>query len=89
MKKMKVGKKKKHGRKGAPLFFLFPDGSKKIGVVSEEENKLYLFNESGSLYNGFPLTGKTYFSIGDINNEGIINLITGSSDSSIYVYQLE
>ena len=74
---------------GAPLFFLFPDGSKKIGVVSEEENKLYLFNESGSLYNGFPLTGKTYFSIGDINNEGIINLITGSSDSSIYVYQLE
>lgn len=74
---------------GLPIFFLFPDGTGKIGVVSEAENKLYLFNENGSIYNGFPLTGKTAFSIGDINNEGIFNLITGSSDNNIYVYQLE
>ena len=72
-----------------PLFFLFPDGTGKIGVSSEESNKIYLFNNNGSLFNTFPLTGKTNFSIGDLNNEGIINVITGSSENSIYVYQIQ
>ncbi len=72
-----------------PLFFLFPDGTGKIGVTSETTNELYLFNDNGSLYNGFPLSGKTSFSIGDLNNEGINNVITGSIDNSIYLYQLE
>jgi hypothetical protein len=73
----------------APQIFVFPDGSAKIGVVSREANELYLFNNNGSLYHLFPLTGKTPFSIGDLNNEGIYNLVTGSSGKSIYVYQLE
>jgi PPE-repeat protein len=68
---------------------MFPDGKEKIGVVSETANELYLFNDNGSLYHGFPLSGKTGFSIGDLNNEGVLNLITGSSDNSIYLYQLE
>ncbi len=71
------------------LFFIFPDGKGKIGVVSKTKNEIYLFNDNGSLYKGFPITGKTAFSIGDLNNEGLFNLITGSSDNSIYVYQLE
>ena len=73
----------------APLFFIFPDGTGKIGVVSETSDELYLFNDNGSLYKGFPLSGKTSFSIGDLNNEGVSNLITGSSENSIYLYQLE
>jgi len=73
----------------APLFFSFPDGSGKIGVLSETTDELYLFNNDGSLYKGFPMSGKTRFSIGDINNEGVFNLVTGSSDNSIYMYQLE
>jgi hypothetical protein len=73
----------------APEIFTFPDGTSKIGVVSEAENEIYLFNPNGSLYNLFPLTGKTPFSIGDLNNEGAYNLITGSPEKSIYVYQLE
>lgn len=72
-----------------PQFFLFPDGSGKIGVASETSNELYLFNDNGSLMDNFPLTGKTAFSIGDLNNEGTFNLITGSSDNSIFVYQLQ
>lgn len=71
------------------MFFTFPDGKGKIGVISKEKNELYLFNETGSLYKGFPISGNTAFSIGDLNNEGFYNLITGSSDNSIYVYQLE
>ncbi len=72
----------------APLFFRFPDGSGKIGVLSEKTNELYLFNDNGSLYKGFPLEGKTSFSIADMNNNGIYNIITGS-DNTIYLYQLE
>lgn len=72
----------------APLVFTFPDGSSKIGVLSDKTNELYLFNENGSLYHGFPVAGKTLFCIGDINNDGSYMLITGSSENSIYVYQL-
>ncbi|MES2140707.1 MAG: DUF3352 domain-containing protein [Bacteroidota bacterium] len=72
----------------APLFFHFSDGTGKIGVLSEKTNELYLFNDNGSVYKGFPLEGKTPFSIGDMNNNGILNIITGS-DNTIYLYQLE
>jgi hypothetical protein len=73
----------------APQFFLFPDGSGKIGITAESSGLLYLFNDNGSLFNAFPLKGKTAFSIGDLNNEGSYNLVTGSADNSIYVYQLQ
>ena len=71
-----------------PLFFLFPDGTGKIGVLSEMTNELYLFNPDGSLYNGFPLEGKTPFSIGVLNKENKYNIITGF-DNYIYLYQLD
>ncbi len=73
----------------SPLFFLFPDGNGKIGVSSEESNELFLFNDNGSLFNSFPINGKTGFSIGDLNNDGNLNLVTGSSQNSIFVYQLK
>ncbi len=72
----------------APMFFLFPDGIGKIGVLSEKTNELFLFNDNGTVYKGFPLEGKIPFSIGDMNNEGVYNIITGS-DKTIYLYQLE
>jgi hypothetical protein len=72
-----------------PLFFLFPDNTGKLGVVSDLTNELFLFNENGSVYNTFPLNGKTAFSIGDLNNEGHYNLVTGSAENSIFVYQLK
>ncbi len=72
-----------------PLFFIFPDGTGKIGVTSEESNELFLFNDNGSLFNSFPINGNTAFSIGDLNNEGNYNLVTGSSENSIFVYQLK
>jgi hypothetical protein len=72
-----------------PLCFSFPDGTGKIGVVSDLSNELFLFNENGSLYQSFPLNGRTLFSIGDINNDGHLNLVTGNSENSIFVYQLK
>lgn len=72
-----------------PLFFLFPDGNALIGVASEESSELFLFNNNGSLFEGFPVNGKTNFSIGDLNNEGHYNIVTGSSENSIFVYQIK
>lgn len=74
---------------GYPLVFKFKDGNCKIGVVSNVSNEIFLFHENGSLYDKFPLTGNTPFSISDLNNQGIYNLITGTSEKSIFVYQLE
>ncbi|MFY9307621.1 MAG: DUF3352 domain-containing protein [Bacteroidia bacterium] len=71
-----------------PLVVTLPDGSVKIGAVSGQTNELYLLNANGSMYQGFPVAGKTAFVLGDINNDGTIMLVTGSSDNSIYVYQL-
>jgi hypothetical protein len=73
----------------APQFFIFPDGKGKIGIVSETSNEIFLFNDNGSLADTFPLNGKTQISIGDLNNEGAFNIVTGSADNSIYVYPLK
>ena len=73
----------------APLIYILPDGSAAVGMVSGQSNELYLFNGEGKLYSGFPVSGKTPFSIGDINNDGVPMLVTGSSDNSIFVYQLK
>ncbi len=72
----------------SPQFFVFPDFTTYIGITSEKNNKLYLFDDNGILMDNFPKTGKTPFSLGDLNNQGNLNLVTGSADNSIYVYQL-
>lgn len=73
----------------APQYFTFPDGTSKIGISSPESNELFLFESNGTLLEGFPISGHTLFSIGDLNNETIYNLITGGDNNSIYVYQLQ
>ena len=67
---------------------MFPDWTTYIGVVSEKNNKLYLFDDNGVLMDGFPKTGKTLFCLGDLNNDGTLNVVAGSPDGSIYVYQV-
>jgi hypothetical protein len=61
----------------------------KIGVVSEATNQLFLFNNDGSIYQGFPMEGKTLFGVGDINNDGNYNVVAGSAYNSVFVYQLD
>ncbi len=73
----------------APICFAFPDGSVKIGVVLDAINELFLINSDGTLFNGFPLKGKTLFSIANLNNEENNNLITGGTDNSVYMYPIE
>lgn len=72
-----------------PAFYIFPDNQRRIGVVSDKTNQIFLFCSNGDIYKNFPLIGKTMFSIGSINKANHkFNLIVGSDESSIYNYQV-
>lgn len=62
-----------------PIYFYFGYQDRKIGVVEKEENRIYLFNGNGDLYENFPLEGNTPFSIGYLgNDQDYFNLIVGN-----------
>ncbi|MCK4852641.1 MAG: DUF3352 domain-containing protein, partial [Bacteroidales bacterium] len=74
----------------APVVYQFAYGNKKIGLVSAGNNRLYLLNNDGSLYKGFPLPGSTPFSIGVFNSStSKFNLIVGSGDNFLYNYSVQ
>ncbi len=73
-----------------PNSYLFANNDRKIGVVCRDENRVYLVNSDGSLYDGFPLHGNTDFTIGYFNRSNpYFNLVVGNEDNSFYNYQVE
>jgi hypothetical protein len=73
--------------KSSPNIYLFPGNKNKIGVSSESENEIYLFNADGTLYRGFPLKGCSAFSIGTINSsQNHFNLLVGGENDLLYNY---
>ncbi len=75
---------------GPPVIYQFSYGNKKIGLVSSGMNELYLVNNDGSLYKGFPLLGSTPFSIGVISKTSSkFNLIVGSEENFLYNYSVQ
>lgn len=73
-----------------PQVYQFSATDYKLGVVSRNENRIYLFNNNGDLYNGFPLQGNTPFSIGQFGDTlSRFNLIVGSSDNFLYNYRVK
>ena len=72
-----------------PLFYQFSATDRKLGVVSHKENLIYLFNNDGKLYSGFPLQGNTPFSIGNFGDSiSRFNLVVGSRDNFLYNYRV-
>ena len=75
---------------GKPNVYAFAANNKKIGVVCRDENRVYLINSSGDLYEGFPLQGNTDFSIGFLSKGNTyFNLLVGSEDNSLFNYRVE
>ena len=72
----------------APLIFQFSETDTKIGIVSYKENKIYLINNDGTIYSGFPKRGSTPFSIGILNSNNKFNIIVGYKDKFLYNYLL-
>ena len=70
-----------------PVYYHFAAEDLKIGVVSEGNGFIYLINNDGSVYKGFPLRGRTLFSIGYLGNTiSAFNLIVGGDDNFLYNY---
>ncbi len=73
-----------------PSIYQFSQKSYKIGVVDVQNSKIYLINGNGSLHEGFPLRGKTLFSIGYIyKNTNTFNLIIGGDENFLYNYEVK
>jgi hypothetical protein len=73
-----------------PVFYQFSANDHKLGVVCREENNIYLFNNDGKLYEGFPLQGNTTFSIGYFGDSlARFNLVVGSRDNFLYNYRVK
>jgi hypothetical protein len=76
--------------KDPPIYFNFSSSDRKIGIVDATEKKIYLFNNNGQLYKGFPLEGSTLFSIGYLENSvGQFNLIVGGRNNFLYNYSVK
>jgi hypothetical protein len=67
----------------------FSSTDHKIGVVSTTESKVYMFNQKGNLENGFPLEGRTAFSIANMKDANMYNLIVGGKENFLYNYLVQ
>jgi hypothetical protein len=73
-----------------PIYFRFSYNDRKLGFVDRRDAKIYLIDNNGSLYKGFPLDGNTLFSIGYLEgSEGEFNLIVGGSNNFLYNYSVQ
>lgn len=75
----------------APNLYEFTSNNIKIGLVFKEKNELYLINNDGDIYEGFPLKGFSSFTIGHISSNtgnNYFNLFTVSEDGFLYNYEV-
>ncbi len=74
----------------APVVYTFSRRDRKIGVTDATHADIYLVNNDGSLYEGFPMKGRTQFSIGRLGpaRKGF-NLIVGGEDNFLYNYSVK
>lgn len=72
-----------------PLLIKFPDGSTKLGAASSSSGLVYLLNSNGATAVNFPIKGHTLFTAGDIANDGLFYLITGTTGNNVAAYPLE
>lgn len=70
-----------------PYLYKFASRDIKIGVVCNEESKIYLVNNDGSITKEFPIFGTTAFTIGFLKADaGSFNLVVGGKDNFLYNY---
>jgi outer membrane protein assembly factor BamB len=73
-----------------PNIYQFARNDLKLGVAIPEENQIFLLNNDGKLYSGFPLQGNTSFSIGKLKNSNTrFSLIVGNEDNFLFNYSVQ
>jgi len=71
-----------------PEFFSLGDRQKVLGIVASQEKIIYLFDSKGNILINRGLTGETPFTVGSLNNNREVNIITATG-STLYNYRIK
>lgn len=71
-----------------PMFFSLGHKQSVLGVVSSEEKTIYLFDSKGNTIISKGLVGETPFTVGSLNNNRELNLVTAAANV-LYNYRLK
>ncbi len=63
-----------------PVIFSLGRRTKALGVVLAEERTIYLFDQNGNTIINKGIVGQTPFTVGSVNNDDELNLITASGN---------
>jgi hypothetical protein len=70
-----------------PAYYHFGARDRKVGITDRKDNQIYLFNGDGTIYRGFPLEGRTPFTIGYLKQPGgSFNLLVGYEGNLLLNY---
>ncbi|PWG80868.1 DUF3352 domain-containing protein [Pararcticibacter amylolyticus] len=73
--------------KTAPQLIMLKEGEFRP-AFSSPNNMLFLFEEDGNLFRGFPVKGTGNFNIGYLRNDGIRYLLSGTYDNLLQAYKM-
>ena len=59
-----------------------------ISITETQENKVYVYNKSGSLLSGFPVYATSIIDIGDLTKNGKTNFVVKGDAKSILLYEI-
>jgi hypothetical protein len=70
-----------------PSYYYFSARDRKLGITASDQGQIYLFNSNGELYDGFPMSGISQFTIGQLQtDQGNFQLLVGSNNNFLYNY---
>jgi hypothetical protein len=59
-----------------------------ISITETQENKVYVYNKSGSLLSGFPVYATSIIDLGDLTKNGKTNFVVKGAAKSILLYEI-
>ncbi len=71
-----------------PEFFRLSGNSRVLGVVADEEKTIYLFDNKGNTLISKGLVGETPFTVGSLQQNGDLNLITAAG-TTLFNYRID
>jgi hypothetical protein len=73
-----------------PVIYEFSSNDKKIGLTATKSGEIWLLNNDGTVYEGFPLRGASSFSISSFPElEDKFNLIVNDKDNFLLNYSVK
>lgn len=72
-----------------PLFFRLAHGAHQIGIATEGNRLIYVFNPDGTIVDGFPLEGHSHFYFGPLRKDGRRYLLYSTGDRKLYAARFD